>query len=135
MDRATIRERFTDACEVGNLILAKELTKTYNLETQDARSIDNRALQWACGNGHTSTAQWLVETFNLTSGDVRSQNNCALRLACARGHTSTAQWLLDTFYTTEDALQMSKLKYISKKMEEFLENYQPIGAFTKFAQM
>jgi ankyrin repeat protein len=169
MDRETLRKKFIVACAEGNLILAKELTKTYNLETGDARSEDNAALRFACLNGHISTAQWLVETFklttddarsddnsalrwacasgfastarwlietfSLTSGDVRSANNAALRWACQKDHASTVQWLLDTFYTKEDALEMSKPKYISKKMKEFLENYQPIGAFTKSAQM
>ena len=57
---------FQDACSNGNLVLAKKLTKTYNLTSDDARSLSNFALRGACTFGHTLTAQWLVETFKLT---------------------------------------------------------------------
>jgi hypothetical protein len=126
---------FQDCCCNGNLNLAKKLTKTYNLTSDNAQSLANFALRGTCTFGHTLVAQWLVETFKLTINDIRSENNYALQHACENGHTSTAEWLLDTFYTSEDALKTSSNEKISPEIKKWLQNYKPFGAFTKPVKM
>jgi hypothetical protein len=124
-----------DACRNGNLQLAKEITKTECLTIRHARFQNNAALRYACKYGHTSTAQWLVKTFQLTAEDIKIQDHYALWWTCLNSDFVTAQWLLNTYYTVDDAIKMSNCTFITRDMKEWLEDYQPIGTFTKPVKM
>lgn len=50
-------------CEYGHLKLAQWLVKTFNLNENDIKSMDDWALTYSCKNGHLEVVKWLVKKF------------------------------------------------------------------------
>ena len=76
------------------------------LGTRDARSDDNRALQWAAENGHVAVLDRLAAPpYSLGTEDARSNDNHALRSAACYGHVAVLDRLAEPPYSlgTEDA--------------------------------
>jgi len=69
----SMRAAFVSACENGHLPGAMWLRETAGLTSEDARTLNNRALQGACKNGHLKTVNWLCRTFDLWPDFI--QNN------------------------------------------------------------
>ena len=77
--------KFWDACVNGNLVRARELYKSGNVDIH----ADNDAFQWICGMGLLEVAKWLYSK----GINIHKEDEYAFRLACWEGHLEVAKWL------------------------------------------
>jgi ankyrin repeat protein len=81
---------FIEACETGNLTLAKRL---FQLNPGiNISAFNEYAFRRACEKGHLHVAQWMLlikPTINISAED-----DYAFRRACLKGHLYVAKWLL-----------------------------------------
>jgi hypothetical protein len=97
-----------EACEEGDLPMARWLATTFDYKAEDVRAL--AVLPRVCARGRLQVARWCVATFGLTADDARAQNNRALGQTCAQGHLAVAEWLVETFALgIEDARQAHAL--------------------------
>jgi len=84
---------FEEACRIGNLILAQELTRRFGLTQDDLRSDDYLAFVLCATHGHLRILTWIKQHFSLTKTNIALRGHEAFIEACSRGHLEVARWL------------------------------------------
>lgn len=94
---------FFQACEHGQLHIAKYLESQFKCSKSVHDYFGVRAFQQACKNGHLIVAQWITKNFAVSAQDIRTR--AAFSEACCNGHLLTAKWLKDKFDITKEEMR------------------------------
>ena len=123
---------FNEACQNGNLKLAKELYETNKI---DIHFNNESAFKWSCRYGQIEIAKWLLTLDGKI--DIHSNNDEAFRWCCSKGHIEIAKWLL-TLDKFDNRLVCDYIKFKNNGIYRYLfrKDYRPTNEFmqTKYKE-